>query len=232
VQQILCRTAVAVSLLCVACGAREDAAPGEDGTQPPTADAAPPATPQEPPQVDDPAPPAARPQTRTDTIMVEGTAETSTSRLVTASGGFARPFSTYVPEGIEAAVNAPSTARFTAAFAGNLNSDAYMEVFVYPSGATRPRDEEILSRLMSARNAAEHETSGIDRPSWAMEATAFRYVGADGTNFTGSVMVGQHGGTWVHIVRHYPVEYGDGLPPRLNAILGHWRWEDTGEMLR
>lgn len=228
--RLLCRTVIALSLVCAACGPREDAQPAPDGTEPPvTSDPAPPVDAQQP---GDDAPPAARPRTRMDTIMVEGMAQTETSQLVETQGGFARPFSTYVPEGIESSLNAPSTARFTAAFAGNRNPDAFMEVFVHPSGAMRPAAEDILADLMSRRNVAEHETSATGRPSWALDAIAFTYSGSDGTPFTGSVTVGQQGTTYLHIVRHYPAEYGDGLPPRLQSILEEWRWEDTGEMLR
>lgn len=230
-QRFLCRTVIALSVVCAACGTGEDSTPAPDDTPPVTSDPAPATGAQQPSDVGD-APPAARPRTRTDTIMVEGTAQTETSQLVTAPGGFARPFSTYVPQGIESAVNAPSTARFTAAFAGNRNPDAFMEVFVYPSGAMRPAAEDILADVMSRRNVAEHETSATGRPSWALDATAFNYVGSDSTAFTGSVTVGQQGATYLHIVRHYPAEYGDGLPPRLQTILEQWRWEDTGEMLR
>jgi len=53
----------------------------------------------------------------------------------------------------------------------------------------------------------------------------------DGVNVTGRVSIGRHGDNWFHVVRHYPVEYGDGLGPRLHTILRLWRWDDTGEML-
>ncbi|MGH7463844.1 MAG: hypothetical protein ACREK1_01635, partial [Longimicrobiales bacterium] len=187
---------------------------------------APPPVTQQPPEA-----PAPRPETRLDTVMVEGTAEVEESRLVTAPAGFAVPFSTYVPVGLQSDIQAPSTVRFTAAFAGNVNRNAYMEVFVYPDGAARPHGAAILDRLMSERAAAEHENVPAERPSWAREATGFRYIGSDGINFTGSITVGQHGDSYFHVIRHYPVEYGDGLPPRLHTILRHWRWEDDGRML-
>jgi hypothetical protein len=222
---LLQRATLALLLLSVACGAREDAGPGANGGEPPPTDAAP------APTADSRQPAASRPETREDTVLIEGMPEVEVSRLVNAPAGFVVPFTTYVPTGLEPDITAPSTARFTAAFADNVNPNAYMEVFVHPPGTARPAVADILNHLMTARHAAEHETVSAERPSWALESSGFRYIGADGTNFTGNVIVAQHGDVYFHVVRHYPVEYGDGLPPRLHTILRLWQWQDTGTML-
>lgn len=213
-------------LLSAACGTTEN------GAAPPAPDVTPPGDDRAPA----PAPPAdarppARSATRQDTVMVEGMPVIETLQLVTAPAGFAVPFSTYVPPGMRSEFDEAGSVRFVAAFGGTVNPHAYMLVHVHPSAADRPAAADILDELMRSSAAEEHEVVPAERPAWALETTAFRYIAADRTNFTGSVTVAQHGDTYFHVVRNYPVEYGDGLPPRLHTILRHWRWEDTGEML-
>src|SRR5690606_24836892 len=116
--------ALSVLLMTAACGAREDngVPPRDEG------DPAPPETPAPAPPADTAQQPdlGDRPETREDTVMIEGMPELETSTLVRAPAGFNAPFSTYVPEGLNASFNAPSTARFTAAFGGTVNENAYM----------------------------------------------------------------------------------------------------------
>jgi hypothetical protein len=222
-------------LLTAACGNRDDgtadgsgaaAAPGADsGAADP---AAPPAAPRDTQRA---APPSQRPATRADTVMIEGMAQVDTSRLYTTPAGFALPFSTYVPEGLQVQTAARAAVRFIAAFAGTVNENAFMVLHIQDPGAAQRDAESILRDLMQTRSAAQHERVSMDRPSWAVAAVGFRSVGADGTRFTGSIAVGEHGDRYFHVIRHYPVEYGDGLPPRLHSILRHWRWEDTGAPL-
>lgn len=222
-------SATLILLLITACGAREDnSVPPRDGGDP-----APPGTPAPAPHADTAQQPELedRPATREDTVMIEGMPEVETASLVRAPIGFNAPFSTYVPDGLNATFKAPSSARFTAAFGGTVNENAYMEVYVHHAGAARPVTTELIADLLRSRSASQHETFATETPSWADAATGFRYIGADGVNFTGLVSVGRHGDTYFHVVRHYPVEYGDGLPPRLHTILRLWRWDDTGDML-
>ena len=163
--------------------------------------------------------------------MIEGMPEVETSTLVTAPAGFAPPFSTYVPEGLQTQFAPPAEVRFIAAFGGQVNSSAFMVVHVQEPGATRVPAATILEGLMQRRSPAEHEAIAIDQPSWAADAIGFRSLGENGTDYTGSIVVAEHDGRYVQIIRHYPAEYGDGLPPRLHTILSEWRWEDTGDML-
>jgi hypothetical protein len=221
------RASLALMLLAAGCGARDDA-PGE----PAAADSAPvdPARP-----VPEDTPPASiaqdRPATRVDTVMIEGMPETETSSLFTTPAGFALPFSAYVPEGLRTDVSPPTAVRFVAAFAGNVNRNAFMLVHVHDAGAAQPDATTVLESLADARSYTRHETRSIERPSWALDAIGFTAVGRDGVDVTGSIAVARHGDRYFHVLRHYPVEYGDGLPPRLHSILSTWRWEDDGTLL-
>lgn len=224
------RLMIVLALLAVACGTREETALPPPAESPALGD--PPQSDPAPPTDTSPAPDQ-RPATREDTVTVEGMPEVVTSQLVTSPSGFPVPFSTYVPPGLNTSFEQPGAVKFTAAFAGNVNPRAYMLVRVYGPGSPRPSASDVLDELMRSSGADEHETVPADRPGWALETIGFRYIAADTdrTNFTGSITIGQHGDSYFHIVRNYPVEYGDGLPPRLHTILRHWRWEDTGEML-
>lgn len=220
------RTAVALALTLAACGDR-DAPPIAD-TDTIGADRADGAAPGDTPGS---AVAQQRAATREDTIMIEGMPEVESSTLVTAPASFAAPFSTYVPEGLRTRFEPPSTARFTAAFGGQMNNSAFMAVNVHDASVANVSAAAVLEEFMQTRGAAEHEAVAIDQPSWAVDAIGFRSLGENGTDYTGSIIVAEHGDQVVHIIRHYPVEYGDGLPPRLHTILSDWRWEHTGAML-
>lgn len=220
------RTTAALALTLAACGGHE--APPVADTDTLGADRPDGAAPGDNPEF---TVPQQRAATREDTILIEGMPEVETSTLVTAPAGFAAPFSTYVPEGLQTRFEPPSTARFTAAFGGQVNNSAFMAVTVQDAGAANVSAAAILEEFMQTRGAAEHEAVAIDQPSWAVDAIGFRSLGKNGTDYSGSIIVAEHGDQVVHIFRHYPVEYGDGLGPRLHMILSDWRWEDTGAML-
>lgn len=222
------RIAVALTLCLTGCGAR-DAAPVADSDT--TAVPARPAAPDVSGDVRQQTPAPPRAAMRQDTVIIEGMPELETSKLVNSPAGFALPFSTYVPEGLRTQFASPSAARFIAAFAGQVNSDAFMAVHVQDAGAGAIPAANLLEDLMRIRSVAEHEAVVLDQPTWAVDAIGFRSVGEDGTDYAGSIIVAEHAGRHVHIIQHYPAEYGDGLPPRLHAILSEWRWEDTGTML-
>lgn len=182
-----------------------------------------------------------RPPTRQDTIMIEGTAEASTSTLLTTPADFPLPFSTYVPDGIAAQVDSAGV-RFSAAFGGVENQLAYMYVHPHPPGTELHQARDRVGEFLISRVANDDplDTDDYadtwdrsDAPDWAVEAYTFEddQVAAAGTLYSGRVILARHGTTFFHVIIHYPAEYGDGLGPRFDAILEHWRWEDTGTRL-
>jgi hypothetical protein len=179
-----------------------------------------------------PAPP--RPAERTDTVMVEGSPQVERLRLERSPDGFAVPFSTYVPEGLDVEFGAAAgidRVRFAAAFTGTVDERAFMMVRVYPPGTTRLEVEDAVRELVASRAPGMDETSPMDAPPWADWAARLAYRRSVDQRYLGAVMVGQHGGRFFEVLRLYPAENGDGLAPRLEAILRHWRWEDTGRPL-
>jgi hypothetical protein len=174
---------------------------------------------------------ADRPDGRTDTVSIEGMAEPVELTLFRSPEGFPLPFTAYVPTNMRPEIE-DGGARFIAAFGGVANPDAFVHVFVFPAGTDRAhaldaaRAYETGRGVPVSRGLEPVEDGGeAPRPAWAIEAYRFRYQGVDGW-FVGTIGVGEHGGRYFQIVRHYPAEYGDGFPPRADLVLETWRWAD------
>jgi hypothetical protein len=75
------------------------------------------------------------------------------------------------------------------------------------------------------------EADPAEPPGWGQEAYTFSYAGDGNVPITGRLVLGRHADRYFHVLTHYPAEYGDGLGPRFQSILEHWRWEDTGRPL-
>lgn len=184
-----------------------------------------------------------RPETVQDTVMIEGMPEVTTSRLLHLAE-FEPPFSTYVPQGIDARVEAAAdtgSVRFAAAFTGDVDPNAYMHVRLYPYGAGLGNVQEVVQGFLRSRAPQDDPIGGLDvqevpppvsPPHWAVDAYDFTYAGDANVLYVVRAVIAQHGNRFVHVISHYPAEYGDGLAPRFDYILEHWRWEDTGTMLR
>jgi hypothetical protein len=190
--------------------------------------------PQEPPAA------AARPHTIADTLMVEGMPEAVESRL--AHSPEAR-FTTYLPPGITMEVlttGDSASVRFSASFAGPSDPRAYMHVRTYPPHAGVGTVTENIATFLRTLRPHDDPVGGMIRgtepyrqaepPPWGEEAHTFAYTGEDGVRYAGRIVLASSTTGFFHVLTHYPVEFGDGLEPRFERILRHWRWE-TGEML-
>lgn len=221
--------ALVAALALVGCGTESEPAP-PDGLAPQTdtsvaidSQPLPPAT--HPPE---------RPDQLTDTVLIEGAPQVERLRLVIAPAAFSVPFSTYVPEGLETefgAADGIDWVRFNAAFAGTVDERAFMMVRIYPPGTTRLEVEDAVREFVVSRAPGMDATEPMDAPPWAEWAARLAYPRSVDRIYLGAVMVGRHGPRFFEVLRLYPGEYGDGLTPRLESILRHWRWEDTGRML-
>jgi hypothetical protein len=184
-----------------------------------------------------------RPELRQDTILIEGMPALTTGRLLTLSA-FATPLSTYVPDGITSHVEAvgdSGAVRFSAAFTDRTDPNAYMHVRLYPTGTSLPAAREVVASFLRSRRPQDDPmgTSDlpepqemVEAPQWALEAHAFDYQGDGGVQYVGRIILARYGARFFHVLTHYPAEYGDGLAPRFEYILEHWRWEHSAEALR
>jgi hypothetical protein len=174
-------------------------------------------------------PPDPRADTMLDTLLIEGMPEPVAMALVRAPAGFGLPFSTFLPPGLAVEFEAGgdgAAVRFLAAFGGSPARSAYLHVRLYPPGTTR---EDAMNAALVLAGAAAGPASPTEPPFWGLDARTFSVPGSG--SITGRIVIARHGDRLLHVVTHYPAEYGDGLSPRFATILHHWRWEDTGRML-
>lgn len=180
-----------------------------------------------------------RPRSRTDTLMVEGTPEPVRLTLFRSPEGFPLPFSVYVPEDMRAEVEdgdasdaEGSAVRFVAEFGGQRNPGAFVHLFVFPPGTdqnraiAQARAYEVSRGVPVSRGLDPLADSGREAGMpWALRAFAFRYE-SGGQWYVGAIGIGEKGGRFYQIVRHFPAEYGDGFGPRAELISRAWRWAD------
>jgi hypothetical protein len=190
-----------------------------------------------------PAPPT-RADVMSDTILVEGMPEASTSRLLQSPPAAPIPFSTYVPEGIQAGFEGAGDSlavRFAAAFTGVADPNAYMHVRFYAPDVGLDEARQMMGGFLATRvpeadpvetDAAPQAYEEVEPPSWGHEAYSVRYRGDGNRLYVGHLVIATRRDRVFHILTHYPAEFGDGLGPRFDRVLEHWRWDDTGTPLR
>jgi hypothetical protein len=173
---------------------------------------------------------------RLDTLSIEGLAEPIALRLYRAPDGFPLRFAAYVPGDLEAREE-ESAIRFTAHLGGRTEPDAFLHVFVFPPGTDRRAAVASARGYKTGRGIAvgqglEPIADDLKPPNlqWAVRAFRFRYQ-SGGRWFGGVLGVGEHDGRFYQIVRHRPVEYGDGFAPRADLVLETWRWADGSPLI-
>jgi hypothetical protein len=158
-----------------------------------------------------------------------------TLTLVRSPEWFRPPFSTYVPPRMRTdfvADDATPSVRFAAAFDGSVSPDAYLQVRLYPPGAAELVAQQEVDAYLRGRSPRQDPITQSDRWPWALDSYGFAYGGEGGTQrFVGAMAIARHGNRFLHVLTHYPAEYGDGMGPRVAQILDEWRWEDDGSFL-
>ncbi|HEX2168162.1 MAG TPA: hypothetical protein VHG09_13090 [Longimicrobiales bacterium] len=175
-----------------------------------------------------------RPAARQDTIVVEGTPEVMDFALVRSPPGFLIPFSTYVPASMTVTMDTAGptdVATFTSGEAREMMDEAFMTVGIYPAGTTLLQAEDSIREFVVSRGPGIDESRAVEPPSWGEWAVELSYPRSLDRWYAGSAVIGQYGPRYFHVLQLYPAEYGDGIRPRFQAVLEHWRWDDTGRML-
>lgn len=160
-----------------------------------------------------------RPPTKTATITVEGEKIPVTLRLYDQ---FSDLFTTYFPEKDFLAQGVSSGegtgVRFIANFGGSKNENAYVSVSFLNDFKTLGQVRTFINgkRGLIASNGWRVVSRTRNVPySWAKEKIVF----GKGKNMVGDIYLGQEKGKVFYVITHYPVEYGDGFPPRADLIL-------------
>lgn len=161
------------------------------------------------------------PAVRADTLWIEGLPEPIAARRQGAPEGFPVPFWTYVPPDWTARA-AGEAVRFVPR--GPLAGTAELRVEVYPEGLA---EEEAFRRLdeHAARAARRHGQVALLAEEPLPEGVLRAHVLVDG-EVAGEILLYRHGGRFVEVASHYPVEAGDGFVPRVAYVTAAWRWAD------
>lgn len=184
-----------------ACNAGEEA-PGQSRTD--ETQAAPGSASGDPAVVHHPEPPD-RPETRRDSIQLEGTWVPLTATLVKPQASI--PFSTYVPDDMAFEQNSAGEGEgyyFFSKFGAQKNENAFMLVFILPQGST-PADAQSLGNAFIASRSGDRRIANV------------RY--------------GENNGRVFYVAYAYPAEFGDGMGPRTHYIRTNWVWLNDGRSL-
>ena len=174
------------------------------------------------------------PSTRIDSLTIEGQALAVETRPWSTPDDFPLPFSTRLPEPMEAD-------------AGDLSGESWVRFSFRDAGSAGPwlrlllLDETVSE--MDARGlvrgiAADfgltvsqgiERQEGGDAPDFPWARTVFPINGQiRGQAVLGWIALGKHADRFYTLMQVYPPEYGDGAGPRFHYIRDQWRWRDTG----
>lgn len=176
-----------------------------------------------------------RPPVLQDSVPIEGDWQRERLTLVRSPSGFDPPFSTYVPEGLRTEFlvgDSTPSVRFVAAFAEKVNPDAYLQLRLYPPGATELVVRTAVDAYLRGRAPRQDRFAPSSGWPWSIGAWDFDYTeGRTPIHYIGTIAIARHGNRYLHVLAHYPAEYGDGVGPRFHRLLQEWRWEDDGSRL-
>ncbi|MGB4314886.1 MAG: hypothetical protein WBK02_07700 [bacterium] len=168
-----------------------------------------------------------RPETKSDTISLEGQEETFAFTLLDAEN---IGFTTYLPEDIVATVVSSDEGDAVIAytnFAGQQREDAYLSFFLYQKGITMEEAMAGTKDMLAADGYGFPEATGEYRSyPWAQEE--FRFTKEqEGTNYTGTAAFGNRGDRVFRVMTHMPAEFGDGFGARIAKIIDAIEWYTT-----
>lgn len=178
---------------------------------------------------------AKRPETRVDSIRIEGRLQQVDLKLFDQSF----PFSTYYTDKEMSAETTSSpiarSARFMANFNGKLDRSAYLEISIPTSNLSLADLKHLLLdpngfvqqsgwKMVSGRVATG------DICPWADEFYFFTTVEGK-EHISVSLCVGRHKDRAFFVVMHVPDALADGFAPRADLIQREFRWLDDGTRL-
>jgi hypothetical protein len=161
------------------------------------------------------------PKTKQGTINIEGSDQQMTFKLFEARAENSASFTTYYPEDMKAENAGSGEVRFTL----NSNKDAYVSVVSLPGVKTEKEAEKAAENTNKAIQPLNEKNQAWTLKEYNIDETK------NNTDYGGSVLIGKHGSGYFLVTYYFPVEAGDGMGPRIDAILKNSVWSDTGEHL-
>ncbi len=130
----------------------------------------------------------------------------------------------YVPEDLEVRI-APNgeedLLKIHSVFGGNFREDVYLSIRLGPDAEIiEEAVQEVSAEYAQAGYEIDETTEGA--PEWAVAHLVFEAPGD--THYVGSASFGNAGARPLSIVRHMPVEFGDGASARFDAVLDSMQW--------
>jgi hypothetical protein len=172
------------------------------------------------------------PETIETVIVIEGMEEPMVLNLFHEPGF---PFYTYYPEDMiaNAAASEEGDRVIIATDFGVINPAAYIAVTVYNEGQFDSEDAFLDAIGGNDGILSEREYEWVEKEAevdrtfdWTIREYFFM-----SDEFTGAIYAGEHEGQYFFFDIHYPWEYGDGMVPRVNLIMEHFTWVESGETL-
>lgn len=178
--------------------------------------------------------------TPVDTIRVEGEPQAIRVADYRSPAGFPLAFATRLPERIDPAreeSDAPDGAALRFTMNGtDPNAEVYLRVV--PLSPDLGRNDALARMRAIATDFGPIGSRGLEytegpaprRYDWA--DTAYRLRGQVGSQqVTGYLALGHHAGRFFYVMELFPTEYSEGVGPRFDYVLRHWRWTDTNAPL-
>jgi hypothetical protein len=167
-----------------------------------------------------------RPQEKTITISIEGMEERMRFRLLDKAG---LPFTAYYPQDMiaETATSKKGTVvRFIANSGGKRNDKAALHIFFFRQGVTQKDAYATMRAAVTSQGIRNPRPLVKPQFPWSL-----REYSLSAQERGGLAALGSHKGRYFTILLKYPIEYEEGLWPRVEQILEEWRWRDTGRGL-
>ena len=155
------------------------------------------------------------PLEKKDSVSIEGSTEPITLKLIRPDGADP-PFTTYMPKDFvfDPVSSGEGTGYyFYTNFAGKRNDDAYLLLYVFPSGTSR---EQAIARVKAFVASRSTTAKPGEYEAFAFTKSSVRYASG--------IDLRQHGDRFYYIARQYPVEMADGFGPRAHKITENWNW--------
>lgn len=167
-----------------------------------------------------------RPPEKTITISIEGMEEPMRFRLIDKAG---LPFTTYYPQDMIAETTMrgkDKVVHFIANSGGKRNNKAALHVFFFRQGVTQKAAYAAMRTAVTSRGIRNPRPLVKRQFPWSL-----REYSLTGRERGGWIGLGSHKGRYFYTLLEYPIEYEEGLWPRVEQILEEWRWRDTGRGL-
>jgi|GEM_PF-573384 len=171
----------------------------------------------------------------TDTLMIEGQPQPIRYTHWSAPAGYPLRFSTRLPQRVRPADEGQGALRFE--FDTQNADSAFLRVVALPEGIDEQRARGLLRAVgtdfgvIGSQGLEIDEAPAPQQYAWSLLSYRLQGVVRD-RPVDGILALGRHDGRYFHVMQLFPPEYADGVAPRFDYVLRHWRWADGSPLTR